>query len=253
MSGGDQIFQRPSSWPWVLLKRSPAAHAVLSLLFCAHRKQTQNCALKPDAVKIFITDCPPPVKRNSFPSGVKAAPVSLILRIPRLRRLNHGQACRVKSFTPIRLIIIFSPDGPHDRFAGLPRRRNESALRPEELLKLPAHSPGKGPKLHSAASRPLRPRRRYRQLSEYWGLPSPVPKIGMIEPARPRYWKMVAPTEAVRRQRRSYLNMMQPRHAPGSYWRGRDIRTGHNGGCLLGHAHLRGRILGIGLLCLFAS
>ena len=42
-------------------------------VFCSHRERIQNCTLNRDAVKIFITDCPLTVKRNSFPSAGNSA------------------------------------------------------------------------------------------------------------------------------------------------------------------------------------
>ena len=40
--------------------------ALVSSVLTGHK--TQDCTLKPNAVKIFITDCTATVKRNSFPS-----------------------------------------------------------------------------------------------------------------------------------------------------------------------------------------
>src|SRR5438045_7202229 len=67
-------------------------------MFCSHRKRIQNCTLTPNAVKIFITDCPPCVKRNSFPSAGKALRPDRMGCESRLRRFNHVRCIQVKYF-----------------------------------------------------------------------------------------------------------------------------------------------------------
>jgi len=56
---------------WASLKLVPGAHFSVFLSSALLRKRTQNCGYEPDAVKIYITDCPPHVKRNSLPSAAK--------------------------------------------------------------------------------------------------------------------------------------------------------------------------------------
>jgi len=79
VSGGEHISRRPPSWPSGLTEGTSRGACLLFFVFCAHRERTKNCTRKPDAVKIFITDCPPCVKRNSFPSARNGAPAGRFL------------------------------------------------------------------------------------------------------------------------------------------------------------------------------
>src|SRR5581483_5753945 len=63
----------------------------MSLCFCFLLSRETNTKLpaKPNAVKIFITDCPPCVKRNSFPSADNGPQHTRESIGSRLRRFKH--------------------------------------------------------------------------------------------------------------------------------------------------------------------
>jgi hypothetical protein len=72
VSGGES-FSESRYGHRALLKTLPAAHDRYFLCLLCSTSTNTKLPLKPDAVKILITDCPQHVKRNpslSTPSGV---------------------------------------------------------------------------------------------------------------------------------------------------------------------------------------
>ena len=88
MSGGDSIFPSATKLAAGPVKPYFMAHVVLFFVFCAHEAQIQIDTRLPDAVKIFITDCPFRVKRNSFSSTGNGAPRCAIPELSKLADLT---------------------------------------------------------------------------------------------------------------------------------------------------------------------
>src|SRR5271166_649999 len=76
VSGGEPTTSSHQAGRRSSLKLGPAAHVFYwSCLLCSQVTDTK-LHIKPDAVKIFITDCRATVKRNSFPSTPNGEPDS---------------------------------------------------------------------------------------------------------------------------------------------------------------------------------
>lgn len=90
VSGGDSIFPSATKLAAGPVKPDFMAHVIFIFVFCAHEAKIQIDTRLPDAVKIFITDCPFHVKRNSFPSTRNSASGRAELQFFNFARFNHA-------------------------------------------------------------------------------------------------------------------------------------------------------------------
>lgn len=113
VSGGESIYQRPPS-------RTPGATEVLTrmaqdffyfyVLPALTGYRYKNAHKKPDAVKIFITDCPSSVKRNSFPSTRNPAPLAYKCEHAQ-NSLDYNTKSSLPSIVPHRMVSFFCGAG----------------------------------------------------------------------------------------------------------------------------------------------
>lgn len=100
VSGGDSIFPSATKLAAGPVKPVFMAHVFYFLSSVLMKLEYKIDTRLPDAVKIFITDCPFHVKRNSFSSTRNGASRRVKPQFPNFARLKHAGPCGVNSFTP---------------------------------------------------------------------------------------------------------------------------------------------------------